>query len=233
MNSTELVAIAKGWLESSEKFPINFDDIWEKAGYDHKWKAKSAFSRCVVNFGLQEGIDFATVRLESTGGRPGQTFKMTIGAAKRFLASAQTNEGYQIIEALIQAEEELQKLKRNLSPAEFLLQQAQMLVEMERRDAATNNRISRVESEVRTLKGDTYGSGFVTIMGYCADLGIPVSSKVAAKYGRTASALAKHYGAPVHSATSEIWGHVNTYSRDFLKANHDVIFAAAQFTLIS
>jgi hypothetical protein len=68
---------------STEKFPISFDDIWEKAGYDHKWKAKSAFSRCVVNFGLQEAIDFATVRLESTGGRPGQTFKMTVRAAKR------------------------------------------------------------------------------------------------------------------------------------------------------
>lgn len=38
---------------------------------------------------------------------------MTIGAAKRFLASAQTTEGFAVIEALIRAEEELQAIRAN------------------------------------------------------------------------------------------------------------------------
>ena len=105
MSDGNLLAVAKMWLQRGEQFPIDFDELWERAGYDHRWKAKSAFERCINNFFLREGLDFTTVRLESTGGRPATTWKMTIGAAKRFLASAQTKEGYAIINALIQAEE--------------------------------------------------------------------------------------------------------------------------------
>ncbi len=76
----------------SEKFPICFDDIWEEAGYTERVNAVRAFQKCVASFNLTEVSEhkFLKIFIPNKPGRPGQTFKMTIGAAKRFLASAQT-----------------------------------------------------------------------------------------------------------------------------------------------
>ena len=110
-SNNELVAIAKTWIQRDEQFPIEFDEIWERAGYQHRKHAARAFKLAMRNFNLVEGLDFTPLKGESTGGRPSQSWKMTIGAAKRFLASAQTEEGYAIIDALVKAEEELQSIK--------------------------------------------------------------------------------------------------------------------------
>jgi hypothetical protein len=101
------------WLQRGEQFPIDFDELWERAGYTIRPNAVRAFEACVVNFGLIEGKDYLSLKINNvitrygkeTNGKPTQSWKMTIGAAKRFLASAQTKEGYAIINALIQAEE--------------------------------------------------------------------------------------------------------------------------------
>ena len=68
--STDLVAIAKTWIQRGEQFPIDFDEIWERAGYEHRKHAADALRRCFVNFGLVEGSDFIRISGESTGGRP-------------------------------------------------------------------------------------------------------------------------------------------------------------------
>ena len=76
---------------SSEKFPINFDDIWEKAGYTERKNATRAFLACIANFKLVEGFEYYSFKRIIQGpGKPATTWKMTVGAAKRFLASART-----------------------------------------------------------------------------------------------------------------------------------------------
>jgi len=109
----ELVRLAKTWIQRDEQFPIDFNEIWELAGIQRRDNAQRHFASVIRNFNLVEGLEYSSFKRESTGGRPSTTWKMTIGAAKRFLASAQTKEGYKIIEALIQAEEELQAIKAN------------------------------------------------------------------------------------------------------------------------
>lgn len=113
----DLVVIAKTWIQRDEQLPINFDEIWERAGYTDRRNAKAAWHRCVSNFSLAKDLDFRLLNtdIQSGPGRPGHTWQMTVGAAKRFLASAQTEAGYKVIEALIQAEEELQAVKSDLS----------------------------------------------------------------------------------------------------------------------
>jgi len=76
----------------SEKFPINFDDIWEKAGYNNRKHGVDAFKACIQNFNLTEGLEFSrkSGEIKIGPGRPRKSFDMTVGAAKRFLASAQT-----------------------------------------------------------------------------------------------------------------------------------------------
>ena len=117
MNGTnDLVVIAKTWLQREEQFPIDFDEIWERAGYTLRVNALRAFHACVANFDLAEGSEYKSLKtyIPNRPGKPGLTFKMTVGAAKRFLASAQTQEGFKTIDALIKAEEELTAIKANI-----------------------------------------------------------------------------------------------------------------------
>ncbi len=88
---------------SSEKFPISFDDIWEKAGYTERVYAVRAFQKCVASFNLKRGSEYKSLKIfiPNKPDRPGQTFKMTIGTAKRFLASAQTQKGHPVIQSII------------------------------------------------------------------------------------------------------------------------------------
>ena len=110
-NTTDLMTIAKSWLQREEQFPIDFDEIWERAGYARRDVATRAFEAATRNFKLVAGLDFSALKRESTGGRPSQTFAMTIGAAKRFLTAAQTDAGFKLIDSLIKAEEELTAIK--------------------------------------------------------------------------------------------------------------------------
>ncbi len=77
---------------SSEKFPIIFDEIWEKAGYKNRKHGIDTFRACVQNFNLTEGLEFSrkSGEIKIGPGRPRKSFDMTVGAAKRILSSAQT-----------------------------------------------------------------------------------------------------------------------------------------------
>ena len=118
-SNSELVVIAKTWIQLDEQFPIDFEEIWERAGYGLRINARAAFKMAIRNFNLVEGIDYSPLKVVNvvtrygveTNGKPTQSWKMTIGAAKRFLASAQTEEGFKIIDALVKAEEELTSIK--------------------------------------------------------------------------------------------------------------------------
>ena len=111
-NTTDLMAIAKTWLQREEQFPIDFDEIWERAGYTLRVNAVRAFEKCIANFALVASCDHLSLLItRSNGGIPTRSFKMTVGTAKRFLASAQTAAGFKTIDALIKAEEELTAIK--------------------------------------------------------------------------------------------------------------------------
>ena len=114
-NTTDLMAIAKTWLQREEQFPIDFDEIWERAGYTLRVNAVRAFEKCIANFALVASCDHLSLLItRSNGGIPTRSFKMTVGTAKRFLASAQTAAGFKTIDALIKAEEELTAIKANI-----------------------------------------------------------------------------------------------------------------------
>lgn len=65
---------------SSERFPIDFDNIWEKAGYKNRKHAVDAFKACVQNFNLTEGLEFSRKSGEINIGprRPRQSLDMTV-----------------------------------------------------------------------------------------------------------------------------------------------------------
>jgi len=146
--SRELVELAKTWLQRDDRFPIDFNDIWKLAGYTLRENAARAFRECIRNFNLTEGLEYSSFKTEiqSGAGRPSKSWKITVGAAKRFLASAQTKEGFRTIEALIQADEELQAIKKNLAGMidQTILQKFADLAEAQ---AKTNETLVKIQKD--------------------------------------------------------------------------------------
>ena len=90
MNFNRDLAIAL--LESTEEYPVDFDEAWQWLGYSTKQKAKSKLEE---NF--EEGIDFLTKGLKSsTGGRPSDLIVLTIDCFKSMGMMAGTEKGKQI-----------------------------------------------------------------------------------------------------------------------------------------
>lgn len=67
-SSNNLVVVAKTWLQRDEQFPIDFNEIWERAGYEHRHHAVRAFEACIVNFGLIEGKDHLPLKVSRPNG---------------------------------------------------------------------------------------------------------------------------------------------------------------------
>ena len=69
---TDLVTLAKTWIQRDYGFPLHFDehDLWRRAGYAHRHHAKRAFDACVVDFKLVEGVDFLPSKVKNRRGRP-------------------------------------------------------------------------------------------------------------------------------------------------------------------
>ena len=76
--------------------------VWEWMGYSTKGSATRSLSKLV------EGVDFLTVRLESSGGRPGETAAFSREGFKQWGMLAGTERGRQIRLYFIECEKRLQ-----------------------------------------------------------------------------------------------------------------------------
>jgi hypothetical protein len=100
-----------------------------------------------------------------------------------------------------------------MTPAEILVVQAQMLVDLERRQAADHAAIVELAAIVNG------GEHHFTIMGYLIHRKMRgVDAKQAAHFGKLASSLSRTLGYDIGSATDTRYGKVNTYHEDILKS---------------
>jgi hypothetical protein len=57
-------------VNSTEQFPIDFDDVWQGLGYSTKGNAvRTLENECM------EGLDFLSNLIKSTGGRPSKQYR--------------------------------------------------------------------------------------------------------------------------------------------------------------
>ena len=98
-----------------------------------------------------------------------------------------------------------------LTPAELLLQNAQILVDHERK-------ISQIEHKVKELeaKSITRPVEYYTVAGYANIRGINVNLTLARPIGKCASNLSRELGYEIGKAHDERYGEVNTYHADVL-----------------
>lgn len=121
--NTFSIELAQELLNSSDKFPVDFDKAWVWLGYSRKDSAKEALTRSFV-----EGVDFQ-IELEpiTTGisANPRQIIKLTCGCFKKWGMMAGTAKGELVREYFLECEERArhslnfnEKLDKILSIAE-------------------------------------------------------------------------------------------------------------------
>lgn len=104
-----------------------------------------------------------------------------------------------------------------LTPAEQLLAQAQLMVEMENRLNTIEKNTARLENNLRR----TITSDYFTVIGYANFRGINANAYNSSVIGRKASKICKDCGLAIGKVIDSKYGTINTYPLDVL----DEIFA--------
>lgn len=142
---TELtLELAKKLTQDAEstEFTIDFDELWQWCGYSRKDSAKRMLkSRFFENMDYIESLHCAvehdnhagsSLHEKSSATKPMKTWT-TPDCAKKFGMLSQTKQGDKVRDYFVKAEKELRAIQANLTPAELVLQQAQRLVDQERK----------------------------------------------------------------------------------------------------
>ncbi|MEO0434985.1 MAG: hypothetical protein AAF151_25175 [Cyanobacteria bacterium J06656_5] len=133
MNFSQSLAMAM--MQSTDPFPVDFDDAWKWIGYTRKGDAKVA----LLNAGFIDGVDFRVFRQtpkNSKGGRPKEFITLTVDCFKSFGMMAGTEKGKQIRQYFLECEKrvkeiipaqnaELEKLKLELELSKSELARSQ------------------------------------------------------------------------------------------------------------
>lgn len=103
------ISYAIDLAQSSEQFPVNFNELWQWCGYSSKGNAKK---KLVKNF--EEDFDFSVIRLENPNADGSFNYidkiSLSLDAAKEFAMLAQTSQGKEVRKYFIEAEKVARKL---------------------------------------------------------------------------------------------------------------------------
>jgi len=175
-------------------------------------ESKQQFGNWIANrikkYNLLENQDFVVFNnfiKNLYGGRPQVEYALSLDCAKE-LAMVEGNErGKKARQYFIECEKTLEKVVKTLSPAEQLLQQAQLMVAQERRIETVEQKMYALEAKTATR------SDYFTIVGYGTLNHISVNLKQASSLGRKASELCKMRGIETDRIPDPRFGEVKMY----------------------
>lgn len=101
---------------------------------------------------------------------------------------------------------------KQLSPAEFLLQQTQLMVEMEKRVVAVEKDVNRLEHNIRRTQTQDH----FTIIAYANMKGIKAKSYNSSVMGRKATKICKERDLTIGKVVDSKYGLINTYPEEVL-----------------
>jgi len=184
--------------------------------------SKKDFSAWIKNridkYGLVENQDY-TVFTQSgvnpLGGRPSIDYVLTIDAAKELAMVEGNAKGKQARQYFIDCEK---RLTKSLSPAELILQQAQMLVDIEKQNKEILSRQTLIETRIDKVEAKSVTRPeYYTIAGYASLNNIKCPITMAATLGKRASIICKKENIVVEETHDPRFGKVNVYPVDILK----------------
>jgi hypothetical protein len=112
-NNTLSISMVSGYLESSDPFPIDFDQAWQWLGYSGKGRAKD---RLIAEF--IDGVDFRVFALKvknPNGGRPVEKIMLSVDCLKCLGMMAGTAKGKEVRQYFLDCERTLKASTVNAS----------------------------------------------------------------------------------------------------------------------
>lgn len=174
------------------------------------------WAKRMFDYGFIENIDYQAVHefvkhQNGIGGTNKIDYALTIDTAKEISMLQRTEKGKEARTYFIQCEKIAKEVK-TMSPAEQLLANAQLLVDIERKQKETESRITKTEQAVLMLEAKTTTrSNYFTIAGFATLNKISCGLKLASNLGRKASALCKQREIPTEEILDPRFGTVKTY----------------------
>lgn len=102
--------------------------------------------------------------------------------------------------------------QKQLSPAEFLLQQAQLMVDMEKRVTVVEKDVNRLEHNIRRTQTQDH----FTIIAYANMKGIKAKSYNSSSMGKKATRICKERNLVIGKVVDSKYGLINTYPEEVL-----------------
>ncbi|MDR3351039.1 MAG: antA/AntB antirepressor family protein [Prevotellaceae bacterium] len=167
----------------------------------------------IQKYGLVENQDYVSLpqKVErGIGGTIRIEYALSISAAKELAMVEGNAKGKQARQYFIACEQKLKEVSKPLSPAEQLLQQAQLMVEQERRIEHVESKLHVLEARISTRPN------YFTIVGYATLHRISVNLKQASILGRRASELCKARDIETDRIPDPRFGEVRMYPADVL-----------------
>ena len=194
---------------------VSARELYERLGYDKSQWSRWYQKNIEDNQFALENVDYQTFDIMSNG-NPTKDFALSIDFGTKLAMMAKTEKGEEVRDFFI-------ALKKNhkpkiVSPAEQLLANAQLLVDIERKQKETDERISKTEQAVLMLEAKTQTrSNYFTIVGFATLNKMSCGVKLASALGKKASALCNHRNIPTESLPDPRFGIVKTYPINILE----------------
>ena len=165
----------------------------------------------MFEYGFVENTDYVKFECPNLDADYQWDYALTLNCSKEISMIQRTEKGKQARQYFIACEEKLKEVVKQLTPAEMFLQNAQLMVEHDRRLEAIEQKVKIIEAKSITRQD------FFAIAGYATLKGMRVSLPLAGSLGRKAAKLCKERGIEMGKIKDPRFGEVNTYPEDVLE----------------
>lgn len=215
--------LAQQLVESTDEFPVDFDNAWQWLELSTKGNAKKAFLKC----DFLDGLDYkVSIHLDKNlqGGRPDEVIQLTVDCFKQWAMMCKTEKGKIVRRYFLECERVAKEVSKSKSKLELIAEALLQIDKVEKEQevmkhqlALEAQRVDEIEKIVnqhdceldRIFKPD---GEYYTVRGYASKIDCKNLNLAAAKsIGKSASNYCRQHNIPTDTMSDPRYGKVNCY----------------------